>query len=102
MRQQQRRIRLRDHVARDAAENPFAEARMAIGACHHHRGAAVRDIREQHFGGFDPSGNFLFIGNQAAHAIEAYTYNLDSGALTLITGSPFSTGPPPGKMALSE
>ncbi|MGA2355093.1 MAG: beta-propeller fold lactonase family protein [Terriglobales bacterium] len=51
---------------------------------------------------FDPSGNFLFIGNQAAHAIEAYTYNLDSGALTLITGSPFSTGPPPGKMALSE
>lgn len=51
---------------------------------------------------FDPAGNFLFIGNQSGHAIEAYTYNLDSGALTLITGSPFSTGVPPGKMALSE
>ncbi|HSZ60466.1 MAG TPA: beta-propeller fold lactonase family protein [Terriglobales bacterium] len=51
---------------------------------------------------FDPAGNFLFIGNQAAHAIEGYTYNIDNGALTLITGSPFSTTVPPGKMALSE
>jgi 6-phosphogluconolactonase (cycloisomerase 2 family) len=51
---------------------------------------------------FDPSGNFLFIGNQSAHAIEAYTYNIDNGTLTLVTGSPFSTGVPPGKMALSE
>jgi 6-phosphogluconolactonase (cycloisomerase 2 family) len=54
------------------------------------------------FAFFDPAGNFLFIGNQSAHAIEAYTYNIDSGTLTLVTGSPFSTTVPPGKMALSE
>ncbi len=51
---------------------------------------------------FDPAGNFLFIGSQSAHAIQAYTYNIDSGTLTLVTGSPFSTTVPPGKMALSE
>jgi 6-phosphogluconolactonase len=51
---------------------------------------------------FDPAGNFLFIGSQSAHAIQAYTYNIDSGTLTLVTGSPFSTKVPPGKMALSE
>jgi 6-phosphogluconolactonase (cycloisomerase 2 family) len=51
---------------------------------------------------FDPAGSFLYLGNQAAHAIEAYTYNIDSGALTLITGSPFVIPVPPGKMALSE
>jgi 6-phosphogluconolactonase (cycloisomerase 2 family) len=51
---------------------------------------------------FDPAGNFLFIGSQSGHAIEAYTYDVDNGTLKLITGSPFSTGVPPGKMALSE
>jgi len=54
------------------------------------------------FAQFDPAGNFLYIGNQSAHAIEAYTYNVDSGTLTLITGSPFTTGVPPGNIALSE
>jgi 6-phosphogluconolactonase len=51
---------------------------------------------------FDPVGNFLYIGNQAAHAIEGYTYDIDSGSLTLITGSPFVIPVPAGKMALSE
>ncbi len=51
---------------------------------------------------FDPLGNFFFIGSASGHAIEAYTYNSTSGVPTLVRGSPFSTGVPPGRMVLSE
>jgi len=51
---------------------------------------------------FDPSGNYLYIGNQTANGIEGYTYNGSTGAVTAISGSPFSTGVAPGKMVLSE
>ena len=52
---------------------------------------------------FDPSGNFLYIGNQSASGIEGYTYNPSTGAPKAISGSPFSTGgTAPGKMVLSE
>jgi 6-phosphogluconolactonase len=50
----------------------------------------------------DPRGNFLYIGTQSGSGIEAYTYNTSTGAPTQISGSPFSTGTPPGKMVLSE
>src|SRR6202158_5140767 len=50
----------------------------------------------------DPSGNFLYIGSQTGNGIEGYTYNPSTGAPTVITGSPFSTGTAPGKMVLSE
>jgi len=50
----------------------------------------------------DPSGNFFYIGSSAGTAIEGYTYSPSNGAAALITGSPFSTGTPPGKMVLSE
>jgi 6-phosphogluconolactonase (cycloisomerase 2 family) len=50
----------------------------------------------------DPSGNFFYIGSQAGNGIEGYTYNPSTGALTVIAGSPFSTGTAPGKMVLSE
>ena len=35
----------------------LGHARMAISACDHHFGAAVRDVRKQHIGGVDSSGN---------------------------------------------
>jgi 6-phosphogluconolactonase (cycloisomerase 2 family) len=50
----------------------------------------------------DPSGNYLYIGNQDANGIAGYTYDPSTGAPTAITGSPFSTGAAPGKMVLSE
>lgn len=51
---------------------------------------------------FDPSGNFLYIGNASGNGIEGYTYNSTTGAPTVIADSPFSTGSPPGKMVLSH
>ncbi len=51
---------------------------------------------------FDPLGNFFYIGSQAGNAIEGYTYDSSTGALTAITNSPFSTGTAPGKMVFSE
>jgi 6-phosphogluconolactonase len=56
---------------------------------------------------FDPTTNFFYIGNggQSGSGINAYTYNLNTGAPTLISGSPFSIGSPPsppGKMVLTE
>jgi 6-phosphogluconolactonase (cycloisomerase 2 family) len=50
----------------------------------------------------DPSGNYFYIGSSAGTGIEGYTYSPSTGAPAVITGSPFSTGTPPGKMVLSE
>jgi 6-phosphogluconolactonase (cycloisomerase 2 family) len=50
----------------------------------------------------DPIGTYLYIGSQSGTAIEGYTYNLQTGAPTLISGSPFSTKVAPGRMVLSE
>ncbi len=50
---------------------------------------------------FDPSGSFLYIGNQPGNGVSGYTYNPSTGAPTAITGSPFATGAP-GAMVLSE
>jgi len=50
----------------------------------------------------DPNGNHFYIGSATANGIEAYTYNPSTGAPTVITGSPFSTGTAPGKMVISE
>jgi 6-phosphogluconolactonase (cycloisomerase 2 family) len=49
----------------------------------------------------DPLGNFLYIGSQSAGGIQGYTYDSSTGTPTIISGSPFTTGPP-GKMVLSE
>src|SRR5260370_1110288 len=50
----------------------------------------------------DPRGNSCYIGSQSGNGIAGYTYNPSTGAPTVISGSPFSTGTPPGKMVLSE
>ncbi len=50
----------------------------------------------------DPSGNYFYTGTQTGNGIAAYTYNSSTGAPTVISGSPFSTIAPPGKMVLSE
>jgi 6-phosphogluconolactonase (cycloisomerase 2 family) len=50
----------------------------------------------------DPIGSYLYIGSQTGNGIEAYTYNPSTGVPTVITGSPFVTGTPPGAMVLSE
>jgi 6-phosphogluconolactonase len=49
----------------------------------------------------DPSGSYLYIGNQAGNGVSGYTYNPSTGAPTVISGSPFATGAP-GGMVLSE
>jgi DNA-binding beta-propeller fold protein YncE len=51
---------------------------------------------------FDPSGNYFYIGSSVGKGIEGYTYNPSTGAPTVISGSPFSTGTAPGKMVFSE
>jgi 6-phosphogluconolactonase len=52
---------------------------------------------------FDPSGNFFYIGSGSGKGdIEAYTYNLSTGAPKVIKGSPFPTGTVPATMVLSE
>jgi 6-phosphogluconolactonase (cycloisomerase 2 family) len=50
----------------------------------------------------DPSGNYFYTGTQSGNGIAGYTYDSSTGVLTAISGSPFSTGTPPGKMVLSE
>ncbi len=49
----------------------------------------------------DPTGNYMYIGNNAGTGVAGYTYNPSTGAPTVITGSPFNTGAP-GAMGLSE
>jgi 6-phosphogluconolactonase len=51
---------------------------------------------------FDPSGNYFYIGSSVGNGIEGYTYDPSTGAPTVISGSPFSTGTAPGKMVFSE
>jgi 6-phosphogluconolactonase len=50
----------------------------------------------------DPSGNHFYIGSQDPTGVAGYTYDPSTGAPTVITGSPFSTGTAPGKMVISE
>lgn len=50
----------------------------------------------------DPKGNYFYIGTQSGNGIAGYTYNPSTGAPTVISGSPFSTGKAPGKMVLSQ
>jgi len=50
----------------------------------------------------DRNGNHFYIGSPTANGIEGYSYNPSTGAPTVITGSPFSTGTAPGKMVISE
>ena len=40
---------------------------------------------------FSPNGKFLYVMNQTANTVSAYTINSD-GSLTSVTGSPFATG----------
>jgi len=50
----------------------------------------------------DNIGSFLYIGSQADHGIEAYTYDSNTGAPSTVLNSPFSTSSPPGKMVIAE
>src|SRR5579864_4660604 len=42
----------------------------------------------------DPSGKFLYVGAVSGYIV-AYTIDLNTGALTMVTGSPFAAGPHP-------
>jgi 6-phosphogluconolactonase len=50
----------------------------------------------------EPSGKFFYIGNQSGSNIAAYSYDSSTGALTAITGSPFSSGTAAGGMLISH
>jgi 6-phosphogluconolactonase len=54
------------------------------------------------FAVIDPIGNFLYTGSQSGNGISAYTYDLSTGAPTIIGGAPFSTGSAPGAMVFLE
>ncbi len=47
----------------------------------------------------DPGGKFLFVANHASNNISAYTIDGSTGALTAISGSPFSTAASPSGLA---
>jgi len=44
----------------------------------------------------DPSNRFLYVSDFLNGSLDAFTINASSGALTQVTGSPFSAGPAPG------
>jgi 6-phosphogluconolactonase (cycloisomerase 2 family) len=50
----------------------------------------------------DPSGNRLYTGSSTSNGVAGFTFDPSTGTPTAISGSPFSTGTPPGKMVLSE
>jgi 6-phosphogluconolactonase len=50
----------------------------------------------------DPVGNFLYTGSQSGNGLSGYTYDLSTGAPTIIGGAPFSTGSAPGAMVFLE
>jgi 6-phosphogluconolactonase (cycloisomerase 2 family) len=50
----------------------------------------------------EPSGKFFYIGDQSGSNIAAYSYDSSTGALTAITGSPFSSGTAAGGMLISH
>jgi 6-phosphogluconolactonase (cycloisomerase 2 family) len=49
---------------------------------------------------FDPSGSYLYIGSNAG--VNGYAYSQSTGQLSVVTGSPFSTGSSPGKMVFLQ
>ena len=40
----------------------------------------------------DPTGKFAYVGNDGSNNISAYAIDANTGALTPVTGSPFSAG----------
>jgi 6-phosphogluconolactonase (cycloisomerase 2 family) len=44
----------------------------------------------------DPSGRFLYVSDFLNDSVDAFSITATTGALTQITGSPFSAGPAPG------
>ena len=51
---------------------------------------------------FDPSGTFLYVGNEKSKNISGYTFDSTTGKLTAISGSPFSTPAEPGAMVIAH
>jgi 6-phosphogluconolactonase len=50
----------------------------------------------------DPTGNYLYVGSATGNGVSGFTYNPSTGVPTAISGSPFTTGVPPGKIVLSD
>ena len=51
---------------------------------------------------FDTTGSYLYIGSDSGNSVVGYTYDLTTGGLTLIHGSPFSIKSPPGSMVVAQ
>jgi 6-phosphogluconolactonase len=51
---------------------------------------------------FDTTGSYLYIGSDSGNSMVGYTYNLTTGGLTAIHGSPFSIKSPPGNMVVAQ
>jgi 6-phosphogluconolactonase len=54
------------------------------------------------FAVIDPVGNFLYTGSQSGNALSGYTYDVSTGAPTIIGGAPFSTGSAPAAMVFLD
>ena len=48
----------------------------------------------------DPTGRFLYVGNQLSQDITAFSINASSGALAELSGSPYAMGSQPGAMSV--
>ena len=50
----------------------------------------------------EPAGTFVYAGNQTGNSISSFSYDATTGALTAVSGSPFSIGSAPGAMVVSH
>ncbi|HEY6253288.1 MAG TPA: beta-propeller fold lactonase family protein [Candidatus Angelobacter sp.] len=53
------------------------------------------------FMAFDSVHNFLFVSNQSANSLSAFSVNTSTGMLTAVPGSPFTTGSRPTGVAVA-
>ena len=51
---------------------------------------------------FDPTHKLLFVNNQAANTLSAFSVNTGTGMLTAVPGSPFATGARPTAVAVDS
>jgi len=50
----------------------------------------------------EPAGKFIYVGNQSSTNVSGYSYDSTTGALTAISGSPFTVGSAPGAMVITH
>ena len=52
--------------------------------------------------GVDPEGKFAYVANLGSNNVSAYTIDANTGALTMVAGSPFGAGSKPVGVATCQ